>query len=1821
MFRDSCRSTNRPRRLLGLLFVLTWLLALSVGPEGIRTVHADGSRDLNTNGGKRALTEWRTNTTAGLYRRTFFRVYARAGERILMGSSAVGVGSGDIVLYREAQISDSQIAPTALAAITPEFKCSTYRQSNPGAGVLNTRAKELAGPLPASGGYTPCVYIASETGTYWVAMYGPDGPNGVTDGDAGTIDVPNVGTGQRSGVSMWDITVRNAADTANIPGRVFTDYLAQITGGNGPSRRVNSTLYTATEDGFIYQVDLRGLDPFGYIIYGNRVGFLDPDGKTPLYHDLVTNNNQLSNPLGGVILAPASAKIFFSYPAADLPASILPAPVQPSLSNASFQGSAYGNTAYYASGGEFVYTGNIGGINQIIISRDGSDFDPTKPENRVLYAQSIVGVNTIAWDGKDNKGDPFPVGNGYVYRMAFRAGEYHFPMLDVENSRLGGPTITLLNPIGGTCPLATCRHAFYDDRGYRVSTGVNVGTPGVVLPGGANPPATPYSGPGGFDTATTQRAFGDDSGFGFGNWKGLDLWTYFPLAPIIGTLNVIPQIGQDLRIVKSHTGAFDIGDSGGTFSLLVTNVGTATVSDPVTVADSLPASLTYRSASGVNWNCSASGQDVTCTHPNGSGLAPGASLPAITLIVDVSNTAAPSVANTATVTNTNDSNASNNQYTDTAAVNSADIRIAKTVSDDNPAEGDQVSFTITAENLGPSDVGGVAVTDVLPAGLTLVSASTTQGSYASGVWTVGSLPNAASATLTIVASVDALTAGQTLINMATRTASSLYDYNSANDTASATVNVKPTVLTGIVTDAATGTPIVGASITVTDANSVVWTTTTDADGRYTITGLAAGDATVAAAKPGYETGSAVKTVVSGITNVQDLALKNADLLLIKSDGKTTTTAGETLVYTIVVTNTGSLAATGLVVTDTLTDTLSYIACSPACNVNGQTITWSLPSPLPPGGSVTLTLTAFVTDPLPPGTTAVSNYAYVTTTSPESDITDNEQSDIDPILAAPDLKVTITDGQEAVIGGQSLTYHLTYANVGNAMATGSVVTVVVPAGLENIVPADGGVYDSNTRIITWTLGQLAVGGSGALSFTAEVATSITPGAILVAKAAIADDGAHGADQDLSNNTADDSDRVTRPYLTLVKSLSSPARLEAPVTVTMTYSNLSEVTAFGVTLSDPLPNGASYVPGSCSGGTSCGESGGVVTWTIGDVAPGGSGSASFQMTLSASAGGALAAAPSLGAPGTGGSLELLSEVGAASIKGVWQAANPVGPAGWNANPRSLTFDDNSWSVTVASEREPYWFDATEDTYPAEWIAIESTGQLDPNYTFYRAKVCVPPNAAGLSASLILAGDDVSDIYLNGVYVGQQIGGGGTATFQADAAAQTGLNLLAVRLLNNRHGGHAVFGGKDHPGLLFNLGLAWSSRQPFVMTPRVAQVGQPVTFTIDPQALGGVAPLQYRFEFGDGGAQDYSTDADASHTYTTAGEYTARVYVRDAAGCEAYEDVPISVLSSATNLVANTASANYSSVEEVSYAVSSGTAVDLPLVDLALIKSSNPAPGSVGETLTYLLTVTNAGPRTLTSLILTDVLPSALIAPTYTPSAGSYDPITGEWTGIALAQGGSLTLEISGQVDPLFGGALDNVASVSADQASDTNPSNNSDSDNNSLQRLTDLGVDVVGMQSGLLVTYTITVTNNGASGVTSFSLSDQLPAQLSNPLYQPSLGSYDPTTNEWTEVTFLSGDVLTMTVTGTLPSGFPGGSLYYQVSVATPPGTTDANLSNNEDSVTLDSSPTAVGIARLIARPRAISGLAWLGIAAAVCGLFASWRRRLREGGSGSPRARA
>lgn len=99
----------------------------------------------------------------------------------------------------------------------------------------------------------------------------------------------------------------------------------------------------------------------------------------------------------------------------------------------------------------------------------------------------------------------------------------------------------------------------------------------------------------------------------------------------------------------------------------------------------------------------------------------------------------------------------------------------------NPTAGDVVTFEITVTNNGPADATGVTLNDTIPAGLdaTANNGNVTLGSYASGVWTIGTLANGASATLTIEGVVNASVAGQPVTNTTTQATG---DQNDPTDT-------------------------------------------------------------------------------------------------------------------------------------------------------------------------------------------------------------------------------------------------------------------------------------------------------------------------------------------------------------------------------------------------------------------------------------------------------------------------------------------------------------------------------------------------------------------------------------------------------------------------------------------------------------------------------------------------------------------------------------------------------------------------------------------------------------------------------------------------------------------------------------------------------------------------------------------------------------------------------------------------------------------------------------------------------------------------------
>jgi len=214
-----------------------------------------------------------------------------------------------------------------------------------------------------------------------------------------------------------------------------------------------------------------------------------------------------------------------------------------------------------------------------------------------------------------------------------------------------------------------------------------------------------------------------------------------------------------------------------------------------------------------------------------------------------------------------------------ALVVALDIALNKTVvSDaDNLAPGDNVTFRIDAGNTGQGKAPDVKVAEAFPAGTTFVSAEShlcTSG-YTSGVpgecstggsagtfdgttWKLGDMLAGQHASLYVTVTLDEGTDGKTLENTASFVNPPEYDQNPDNNTAKASISVKHR-LSGKVyydandsssyTDGEEGFKDITVELLRPDG-SVVATTTTDADGNYSFTRLAAGDYTVKVTKAG-----------------------------------------------------------------------------------------------------------------------------------------------------------------------------------------------------------------------------------------------------------------------------------------------------------------------------------------------------------------------------------------------------------------------------------------------------------------------------------------------------------------------------------------------------------------------------------------------------------------------------------------------------------------------------------------------------------------------------------------------------------------------------------------------------------------------------------------------------------------------------------------------------------------------------------------------------------------------------------------------------------
>ena len=163
----------------------------------------------------------------------------------------------------------------------------------------------------------------------------------------------------------------------------------------------------------------------------------------------------------------------------------------------------------------------------------------------------------------------------------------------------------------------------------------------------------------------------------------------------------------------------------------------------------------------------------------------------------------------------------------------------------------------------------------------------------------------------------------------------------------------------------------------------------------------------------------------------------------------------------------------------------------------------------PAGSVLFRVT--VDDPVTGGREQIDSAVTIAdagTTEPDLVASNNSAADSDPLTAAPDLTLSITPDRTDAGVGETVTYTLDFANVGDQHAGGTTLTFVVPPGtVGDPGNAANGWVDQGGGVWTLDLDQVDAGTADSVTFATTVAGPVIADRETEdATATLADDGA-------------------------------------------------------------------------------------------------------------------------------------------------------------------------------------------------------------------------------------------------------------------------------------------------------------------------------------------------------------------------------------------------------------------------------------------------------------------------------------------------------------------------------------------------------------------------------------------------------------------------------------------------------------------------------------------------------------------------------------------
>jgi large repetitive protein len=1229
------------------------------------------------------------------------------------------------------------------------------------------------------------------------------------------------------------------------------------------------------------------------------------------------------------------------------------------------------------------------------------------------------------------------------------------------------------------------------------------------------------------------------------------------------------------------------------YTITVTNKGLSNATD-VQVDDPTPAGLSFVSSTG----------DCTTAFPCNLGVMAPNTSKTITVTYSVpSDFTGSSIANIATVSSTTpDPIPGNNSKTATTPVgSSADLSLVKTVDQAAPVVGENLKFTITLTNAGPSDAQSIEIEDVLPAGLQFVSSNPSLGSYnaTTGLWTVSSLAPG-SATLTVIAKV---TAATSITNTAEVTNSDTPDPDSTpndgkgDDFSSVTLgSTQPDLTiakthsgnftrggngTYLLTVTNSGSSATNTAITVTDILPIGLTPTsaTGTDWNCNITGqtvtcsrndvLAAGSslpvitlnvqveqgANNSITNTANVSGGGEGNTTNSSSNDPTTVISSADLNTKKTADNTSPNIGDVVKFTIILTNTGPSSATNVVISDPLPAGLEFVSSTVSVGAyNASTGAWTI------GNATVATHTLTINAKVLASGSITNTAKIISTDTPDPDKT-NDGSSVTIGAIAPDLTITKTHTGNFT-RGQTGVYSITVKNIGAGASVAPVNMIdTLPTGLIPTAASGSGWNCSITsQVVNCSRSDVLNTNDSYAPILITVDVSQTAGSSLTNTASVSG----GGQVNTTNDSSDDPTTITSSSdlkITKIGPSSITPGLQATYTIRVT--NLGPSDAKTVTVNDATPTGLNFVSssGDCTTAFPC---------VLGDIPNG----ASREITVT------------------------------------YDVPNDYVTAVLGADPIL-----NTASVTSSTPDPDTVNSSSTSTTPIVGSADLQITKVGPNTKIipgtnisYTLKI----KNAGPSDALNVILDDPTPTGLD--YVSTT---GDCSTLVCDLGTltpgetRTVIVTFAVpsNYLTDKLGPDpientaSVKSDTPDPNAINSSATATSSLGSSIADlsitkddgTLVAIPGAPITYTITvknagPSAANGARVIDTLPSAISGATWTCSASAGSSCSAAIgAGDLNTLINI-DVNGTVTFT-LQGTVSANATGLLVNSASVTPpANVTDPSSANNTDQDSLVPQANLTISKIG-PASITPGSRATYTITVKNEGPSNAANVIVSDPTPAGLNFVSSTGDCTTAFPCS---LG-TIAPNTTKTITVTYDVPANFAGSsVTNSASVSSSTPDPSGP--NTSSVTTPLAGNADLSLSKTVTNSaplpGSSVTFTIRLSNAGPSDAVNVNVSELLPTGLSLQSSTLSAGAYNASTGAWTISRIPANSSATLTLTVIVTSSGPIKNTTEIISSGTPdPDSIPGNGAIGEDdisSITFGAPVSDLGITKTNGTTSSVAG---------------------------------